>query len=125
MSGMFIGNRDGETTTCPNCGAEYYASREFHTCENKRKSGPKKGAKTANETIAAELHYQAKTIMEHALQQCHDLGVKVYFEDPPGYGSPGCRQEIVDADYSLDFVVDVRREKARRKLCENTPNAWN
>ncbi len=117
MDSIFIGNRDGDTTKCSKCGAEYYAAREFHTCPVKKKSGPKKGKKAANEAIAHELRQQAKAIMERAILECRDLGVKVYFDDAPGYGYAGCHLEIANDDY-FDFVVDIRKAKSLRKLVE-------
>ena len=74
----------------------------------------KKGEKAENEAIAAELRYQAKAIMERAINDCHALGVKVFFDDAPGYGYAGCHMEIANDDY-LDFETDIRKEKARRK----------
>ncbi len=76
----------------------------------------KKGEKAANEAIAHEMRCEAKAIIERALKDCHNLGVKVFFDDPPSYGSAGCHMEI-DAS-SLDYVADIRKAKALRKLTE-------
>lgn len=59
----------------------------------------KKGENAANEVIAAEMRYQANAIMERALNECRELGVKVYFDDPPNYHDDS----------------DPGKERARRK----------